>query len=49
MNWVRMVFFWSMVLSFVGMGLIDLLQNKPRLAVAGLLLAIVQLLIFWRT
>lgn len=49
MNWLRLLFFWSVVLSFVGMGLMDFLQNKPRLAIAGVLLAIVQVLIFWRT
>lgn len=45
---MRTVLMWVMVLSFFGMGVHDLLDKEWRMGVAGLLLGIVQLLVFWR-
>lgn len=45
---MRMALMWIMVLSFFGMGACDLWARQWRLGVAGLLLGVVQLLVFWR-
>ena len=45
---MRTILMWIMVLSFFGMGVCDLWVRQWRLGLAGLLLGVVQLLIFWR-
>ncbi len=43
---MRLIFIWMMIVGFLGIGLCDLRIKDYKLAFAGLLLALVQWLIF---
>ena len=45
---MRIALMWIMVLSFSGLGACDLWAGEWRMGVVGLLLGVVQLLVFWR-
>ena len=45
---IRTLIFYLMVLSFFGMGVCDLRDGEWRMGVVGLLLGVIQLLVFWR-
>ena len=45
---VRVLFFYTMVASFFGLGVCDFLAHRWRLGAASVLLGVVQVLMFWR-
>ena len=45
---MRTVLMWIMVLSFFGLGACDLRAGEWRMGIVGLMLGVVQLLVFWR-
>lgn len=45
---LRTLFFCTMVSTFLGLGVCDLLARHWRSGIASILLGIVQMLVFWR-